>query len=447
MESNDYHCNNRSEGYYDYRREYDRNHIEVKPDGSYKGDVRNLGDAFDYVLWLMGGILVLLGLYNRSEDSRKESHARNMADIEVDKERRIQEVRAQAKTQPQKPDIEDAEVIGEVTQPLPSETLTQTLNKELPQVPVLVGGLIRGGERVVIFSPTNQGKSILSMQMAIDIAGGTTSELVEQDDVHPEQEVFIYDAEQDDFNIKQRYGGYDEYPENLHRVSNCSFGKISELIKDIEHRLHNTSVSRDVTVVIDNLTAISSDMSAEDSRLFIEELKRLKMEMLAKGHFLTFIIVGHAIKTDDYSTPSLSFLRGSSNLTNLADSVFALWPTNLGEEYKMLKIAKARCIKRDGTVIVLRRISDPYLHFEFERRAAEEDVLPKSKAGKGGSVEGVSSDEPGSSKAKVSAEDIERMKELRAENKTLEEIGKEFGVAKSTVSKILNPQTKKKKKK
>ena len=317
--------------------------------------------------------------------------------------------------------------------PLASETLEETLNKPHRPVAKFIGGLITQGEQVILFSPTNQGKSIISMQMAIEIASGNPSKIAAKDEPHAPQKVIVYDSEQSDYDIHSRYGKFDDFPKNLERVPNCTFKDAFKLIKDIEQRTKDMK-NEDLTIVLDNPTNMVPMFTSEPARLFHEGLKKLQYEFIKKGHLLTIIIVGHTTKIDPYRVPDTKFIFGSLNLCNFANCVLALWPTRFGEDQKMLFPLKARNFKKDGKAFVLCMVDEPYLHFEYEKSALPEDVIPLrlNKTSKGKDPEDDSSDS--SHNKEVTEEDVERMKELQQEGKSYREIGEELGVSKKTVS-------------
>jgi len=317
--------------------------------------------------------------------------------------------------------------------PLASETLEETLNKPHRPVAKFIGGLITQGEQVILFSPTNQGKSIISMQMAIEIASGNPSKIVAKDEPHAAQRVIVYDSEQSDYDIRNRYGKFDGFPQELERVPNCTFKDAFELIKDIEQRTKDM-MNEDLTIVLDNPTNMVPMFTSEPARLFHEGLKKLQYEFIKKGHLLTIIIVGHTTKIDPYRVPDTKFIFGSLNLCNFANCVLALWPTRFGEDQKMLFPLKARNFKKDGKAIVIRMVDEPYLHFEYEQSALPEDVIPlrPKRTGKEEDPDDDSSDS--NHNKEVTEEDVERMKQLQQEGKSYREIGEELGVSKKTVS-------------
>jgi archaellum biogenesis ATPase FlaH len=258
-----------------------------------------------------------------------------------------------------------------------SESLNDILSKPCPQRPKMMGGLITQGEIAILFSPSGQGKSTLAMQIGIDAAEGSSSKLVTKDDEgHKANKVIVYDAEMDDEDIRIRYSG-NVFPTNFQRKARCFYLGTDALITDIESLLKGED--GDVTIIIDNISSIIPSLSETAVKEFYGNLKRLKDSYNTDSRTLTFIVVCHTPKVDLSNLPSQSDVAGSANFANFADCMFALWPTNLGDEYKMLYCVKFRKGVRMGDAIVLKCVQDPYLHFEYVKECPAEELLLKNK--------------------------------------------------------------------
>lgn len=252
------------------------------------------------------------------------------------------------------------------TPPTQSETLNETIGKQLSNMPGskdLCGGLIRRGGINLIFSPTGEGKSILAMQMAIEMASGQPTKLLKDAD-QPRQSVttLVYDEEQDEEDILERYGkmGY-MYPDNLRRFESCWFDDEAALLDDIAKQC--TSRATELCIIIDNITSIIPALSSNKTRKFYKRLKQIQKEAKGLGYRITFIVVAHTIKGYD-SNITLKDLAGNANISNFLNRCIAIVPTKLGEKIKMLTVLKNRdSLKGDATVIKLEE--DPYLHFEY----------------------------------------------------------------------------------
>ena len=273
----------------------------------------------------------------------------------------------------------DGEIVAHtLPEPEPSkmESLNETIGKNNDSLKEMrvVGDLIRYGGINMIFSPTGEGKSVLAMQLAIDIAGGKGSLILPEEERQAGRPVFtiVYDEEQDENDITERYGQTDmQYPEKLQRIESCMFDNETQLLNDIKQ--HVSGVNEDVCVIIDNITSIIPSMSTNRVRHFYKHLKQIQKEKKDCGFRVTFIIVAHTIK--DYSSPiSLRDLAGNANNSNFLNRVIALLPTRLGEDVKVLKILKSRdTLKGDG--IVIRMLNEPYIHFEYESTAELKDAM------------------------------------------------------------------------
>ena len=78
--------------YHTPRSPYNPNHIKIKRDGSYEGDVKNLDHSLE-AMGMFAGILLGLGylfksLFNDSEEKRKENYEHEMSNIRTDEHQR-----------------------------------------------------------------------------------------------------------------------------------------------------------------------------------------------------------------------------------------------------------------------------------------------------------------------------------------------------------------------
>lgn len=302
------------------------------------------------------------------------------ARIRVKEYRKKMEIRQEFKDS-NKPKDDNGGSSPESDTPLKSASLNDILNVPSLRRSKMLGGLITQGEIAVIFAPSGQGKSFLTMQAGIEAAEGSPSSLVAKDETaHKAQNVIIYDVEQSDEDIRVRYSGYD-CPDKLQRVANCSFENSGKLIHDIELRLKGQD--GDVTIIIDNITSIMPALDGESVRVFFNGLKKLQAEYNTDNRALTFILIGHTPKIEITKLPTLYDMTGSSNNANFTDCMYALCPTNLGDKYKALLTLKFRKGERNENAIVLRREQAPYLHFEYEKECPVEEVLLNDKAKNG----------------------------------------------------------------
>lgn len=337
------------------------------------------------------------------------------------------------------------------TPPMKSETLNSIIGRQQSNMPGskdLCGKYVRRGGINLIFSPTGEGKSILAMQMGIEIASGQPTKLV-KDAEQPRQPIttLVYDGEQDDEDIWERYGQKGHvFPERLQRVKGYWYDDENKLLKDIEKQVENSDT--ELCIVIDNITSIIPALSGNKTRKFYGELKKILTTAKDEGHRVTFIIVAHTIKGYDENI-TLKDLAGSANLSNFNNQCIAIIPTNLGEKIKMLKVVKDReKVKGDATVIKM--VDDPYLHFEYVSTNPIKDAVTSETLkdvenflNVGSLLEYSHGGNGNLAKDKLR----EKVFALKKKGFTGKAIAQQLGVNEMTVSRILHPKDKHKNKK
>lgn len=327
------------------------------------------------------------------------------------------------------------------------ETLNQTCNKphEDFEKMRLVGDLIFKGDSIILYSSDGEGKSLLAMAVCIDIASGSMTTLLPDNDLPDTppapQKVYYYDAELNDEDIQMRYGGKGHvFPENLIRVPR-TFSSVETLFTDIEGRV--ATATSDVTICIDNLSAIMPPTSPQSAREFFLSQKSMKEKAKARGISVTVLTITHTTKTSPGQVNENFY--GSAHIGNLAATRIGLFPTRFGEEYKMLKVQKNRKFGKDGNVIVLKRVQVPYPHFVYFDTMPLEDALPSKKSPRSKGGAGIIIDTPSKQapNQKVTPEIEEKMKamfekgmgngaiarKLRLSSKTISRKRKELGFA------------------
>lgn len=260
--------------------------------------------------------------------------------------------------------------------PPKAETLNEVCAKPCvgPDDLQLCGKLLCKGDTLVIYSSDGEGKSTLAMGMCIDIANGSKTHLLSEQEVPSAprpQRVYYFDAELSDDDIKMRFNPDYHYPDNLKRISHV-YSTVQELFDSIESFVYNGK--SDVTICIDNLSAIIPTSSAKAYRDLFLRQNSIKEKARANGFYVTFIIITHTTKTVPGHINENFY--GSAYLGNLSASRIALFPTRFGEDYKMLKVQKNRKIPKGGNVIVVKRVTTPYLHFEYHDVMQEAEAAP-----------------------------------------------------------------------
>lgn len=330
--------------------------------------------------------------------------------------------------------------------PSKMETLNETIQKCKSSnygISTMEGGFIRYGGINLIFSPTGEGKSILVMQMGIEIATGKASQLVSEDhSLHPPMAVVVYDEEQDEDDIVDRYGKNGQtYPNNLHRKESCMFDDDNVLTEDISKTIG--SFESDVCVIIDNLTSIIPTLSSNKVRKFYKRLKQIQKNAKDQGRRITFIVVAHTIK--GYSDKfTLKDLAGSANISNFLNNAIVLIPTKYGEQMKMLKLLKNRNnLKGDG--IILKIVPSPYIHFEYQRTAIVEDAAPEHiQKSIASFLNGETASNSNTNKPVLPKEELRKKAwQMRKHGMTGKAIANKLGVNEMMISRIFNDKKRK----
>ena len=244
----------------------------------------------------------------------------------------------------------------------------------------LVGSWFYAGDIVFLFSIANKGKTIVGIQMAMELANGSRSAMTPEMYSPKKQKVIYYNFEMRKEQLKKRYFSNKElngYPDGLEIVF-CSgvFESVDDMLSDIASRVEQ--VVGDTTIFIDTITDICPSFFANESAKVIDSLRTIQKNALhIKAIRVTFVLLAHATKKNPMEKIELKDLSGSSNQSNLADSVLAIGFTKLGQEVRYIKNLKARNDEISDKVYVVRKCDTPFLHFEFVDMMYESDILFK----------------------------------------------------------------------
>jgi len=266
------------------------------------------------------------------------------------------------------------EILDSVPKP---QSLSTILEHSKIEYSYLFGPWIWEGGCTVLFSPTKLGKTTCAVQIANDIACGTPSMMLppELNQPHSPQAVLYNDLESDDTDFQDRYGmAPNEFSPNLQFTFDHVFDTSEELMDSIENNVFQ--FNGNVTVVIDNTSMIGDSKYQAKTEQLIKRIKALQTRFKQNGHLLTFILVAHTHKTIDDKI-ELEDISGSSNFANLSRSILAIEKSGFGNDYRILKPLSSRKkdVLEDDQVIVIKRCSDPYLHFEYFATMNEDDAL------------------------------------------------------------------------
>ena len=267
------------------------------------------------------------------------------------------------------------------------------------------------GEVCCLFSDSNLGKSIYAVQMADQIAST--------------RRVLLVDCELTDKQFQMRYtdaetGLIHIFPEGLYRAEinpvTLDVNDYEEkIIKNIEAVALRMATS---IIIIDNLTYLcnSSDKGV-DAGIFMMKLMNLK-----KKDGWSLLIIAHTPKRNLSSPITQNDLAGSKKLYNFFDSVFAIGKSAKDDRLRYVKQLKVRAgeFLYDANNIIVYELekSSGFVHFEFKEYSTEKEHLR----------ERTESDEE---------KQLKRIKELKAQGKSVRDIAALVGLSKSKVWRLL----------
>ena len=425
--------------YHTPRSPYNPNQIEVKPDGSYNGDVSNLNHALG-AMGLFAGILGALGYlfkskFNNSEDKRKLEYEQQMSNIReaehqrdyarkvvyeqqmskirTDEYREKSNIRAEEflrkhsvppqpkslpQSQPANPYVEDADVIEETpassdastsvpTDGISSDELFDKIPKAI-HTNWIVDGYMKAGLVNYLVAGSGLGKSILATQIARAVDKGicpeflppTCSESVKLDVVYYRLEDFEgeLDGKYGEGKVLRESGIKWILPDHLPEFT------LDGLLEHIKAKAGN--LKRDTLACADPLTKIPGWTHAK----FISGVEEAQKIAKANGHTLTILATVHSNEKKKSSVLDPCDIKGGDKGIEQAGSVTAMDEERRGIEYrflKSLKDPKGSPTPFDGKVLVMKMektqldAKNKYVRFvHVDIKEESEALSPKTKA-------------------------------------------------------------------
>lgn len=235
----------------------------------------------------------------------------------------------------------------------------------------LVGKLIYKGDKVILFSESGTGKTVLAMGLALDIASGHASKIIPDDKGnHKPQMVFYYDGENDPEDYYKIFGEHEVDTENLFFIRKFYYETPQEWLEDLRKNL--TGIQGDVTVILDNISCIMSTFNANVvKQLFNRDLNKIQNDFAPNK--VTFIVVAHTNKQKE--------LMGSNNQHNFATSLIKL--RELDEHSLQLEVIKDRKygdMKGKSFLLAKRETEDGYKYDEYVSTISSDEKNCSSKA-------------------------------------------------------------------
>lgn len=220
-----------------------------------------------------------------------------------------------------------------------NECMEDAKSQPIPRA--LYGELVFEGEVTFLFADTGKGKSIYAVQIANEIS--------------KTDKVLYLDLELSDKQFQNRYSEnyQNEYVfnDNFYRVDFTRRFEIPEGTTYDEYFLQSLDLAINATgakiVIIDNMTKlISSDTdTAKAAKPLMDKLKAYNLD-----NGITFLLLEHTKKIDEYQPISLNHLQGSKMKVNFGDAAFAIGASAKGSNIRYIKQLKCRSaeIKYDG---------------------------------------------------------------------------------------------------
>lgn len=228
------------------------------------------------------------------------------------------------------------------------------------------------GEICCLFGDTGTGKSILTVQIAKEIAES--------------KKILYFDFELSEKQFEMRYKNTDgtlcNFPENLIRVE-IDLDRVE--LHDYETKLID-GMEKDAmalgvdTLVIDNITWLCSNM--EDGDLAGKLM--MKLIRMKKRHNWSILVLAHTPKRDAQKPITQNDLAGSKRLINFLDGAFSIGFSEWGADIRYIKQIKARYGRimygADNVISAEVKKDGAFLYFAETGNAKESDHLNKKRA-------------------------------------------------------------------
>lgn len=262
-----------------------------------------------------------------------------------------------------------------------------------------------------LFADSNLGKSILAVQIGIDIASKG-------------EKVLYFDFELSEKQFQLRFtdenGKLFQFPESFYRVSldPDSIANLERPFEDvlIENIEQAAVYSGAKILIIDNISVLCIQMEkGEDTGILVQKLRMLKNK-----YELSILAIAHTPKRNMSCVITQNDLAGSKKLFNFIDSCFAIGKSIQGPNIRYVKQIKVRnCEEKYGT--------DNVMTFSIEKKDAMLQFVYKCE-----------SPEYKHLKVSTKADQIEEVKRLAALGNSIRDISKKTGIPKSTVDRMLH---------
>jgi RecA-family ATPase len=229
-----------------------------------------------------------------------------------------------------------------------NEWMDEAKSKPIPKK--IFGPFWYEEELCILFADTNQGKSLLAVQIIDSVSKGVPTLGLEME--LKASKVIYFDLELTAKQFEMRYAQYDKERDILFdhfefsdlflraEINPYGFDEAFEeyesfLFKEIEVQASKSGAK---ILVIDNLSCVISDNEkARNTTPFLIRLNNLK-----KIHGWSILLIAHTPKRNLFAPINRNDIQGSKSFINLIDSCFAVGESQKDPSIKYLKQIKVR---------------------------------------------------------------------------------------------------------
>ena len=284
-----------------------------------------------------------------------------------------------------------------------------------PRPPMMLNHLARRGELTVLFSPTGVGKSTLALQLAVNVARGTSIHDELLPNTHPPAEVLYVDLENSKQIIAKRIkNGFDGQERLTFLKPKVDADNLKDPAIFMGSLIQAYAMSEAALVVIDNLSCIYMDGEKKsEANKLITPLHELAQQGPA------VVCIAHTPKRQPNTPITLSDLAGSAQFGNRPDHIFAMNEiTTSGQVYLIeFKAREDEKLFEYEVILMEKAATDFGRGFEVIGQAQEHELLSGSTMSR--------------------SERDERILKLYAEGKSVREIAELLNMGKSRVHDII----------
>lgn len=253
----------------------------------------------------------------------------------------------------------------------------------------VLGNIIAEGDITLFWGPAGTGKSAFGYQIAEAIGSGKDffnipldEGLISQEEdrfrlsntIQPSEKVLYVDFEMGPEKLAYRYKGYK--PSKNIKVMHFENYAVNDKTAYIEVIRKVVDEQKYKFVIIDNLSNLITESEKGDrAATFMNTLKQM-----AKDYSLTLIVLNHSNKFNRLDRKTPDQMKGNAQLTNFADSVFAISAATEGKNVRYLIQQKCRYGQEqfgDDNVIKmdLIKMKNGFLGFAFAGYGKESSLL------------------------------------------------------------------------